>query len=58
MRLHQARKVNFREGRRLGKDDRLVGSQDSRRRSSRGIMEQSPTAVGLNLGEGWGIIDG
>ena len=24
MRLHQARKVNFREGRRLGKDDRLV----------------------------------
>ncbi len=52
MRLHQARKVSFREGRRLGKDDRLVTWQKPAQRTeawSREEWEALPGSLSLRL---------
>ena len=51
MRLHQARKVNFREGRRLGDDDRLVTWQKPAQRTdawSREAWEALPESLSQN----------
>ena len=52
MRLHQARKVTFREGRRLGDDDRLVTWQKPAQRTdawSREEWEALPQSLSLRL---------
>lgn len=52
MRLHQARRVSFREGRRLGKDDRLVTWQKPAQRLeawSREEWEALPESLSLRL---------
>ena len=51
MRLHQARKVNFREGRRLGDDDRLVTWNKPQRTEawSREEWEALPGSLSLRL---------
>lgn len=52
LRLHQARKVSFREGRRLGKDDRLVTWQKPAQRTDAWSLEEweaLPAELSLRL---------